>query len=964
MRPKVGVGLPALAFILSAAEVLAVVCQDAFFLRYNPEERIPLAIAGGGVAAALGSIFLSKLHGRHSSRFLACAVCIAMASLVVPVALWTRSGTAGNTFFQFVFLEMAQFLVAASAWAFIQAPLDPAGARRILPRTMLAYGIGGLVGGLLIPLWLRGGSLTGILFLAALAWLAAAAVIAFMKHGTGPAPGGPPRGERGLTRILFGDPLARRTVALISLLVLVILVLESRFKATIQDRFDENGIATYEGLLLGGSAILGLPFALIFSERIFGRLGVHWALVLLPILLAIGLGAFLLVGHLTVVAAVLLADRTLKPTLHEPAEGCLVGALDPQIRGRFKLLLDGVVIPCVSVLGAIALVVGGGGRATSLVTVVAIILALTYAFSAVLMKPAYAEALRGLLAQRRFDPEVRGSTRGWIPVLDATALNAVLKALDDGSEWAAAMAEEILLEYRFPEERRAMTVRLHHANPRVRCAALRWFVREAEPPPDPASLSPAAEGLSDTERALRLAVRLRAGLADAPPLLASWSASADPADRRRAAEAAAHAGAGPALATLLRDPEPEIRRIALSSGPECADPRVLEATVAALEDEKMGKEAVGALVRWGPACVPLLRQRIERDGPARLLALRIFGFIRDPDAVATLWQYTEKRETSDEAISALVRLRSLWPEGVMAPPGFDATVRAEVELGHRLAEVLVSLPPSLPPRSLLRRETSAQLTACLERTARRLQLLGPPREIWTIFLCLLDPKSPDRDTAMELLRLCLPPGELLANAERLFTGQIVDPKIADFESAKKWIAEHGDAWLRSAAHHDLGIPFEGEDPMKGVLDKVLFLREVRLFSGVDNRDLVLLAEVAEEVEVPEGHMVCKTGEVGDALWVIREGYLRVLVQGKEVARLARGECVGETAVLEGGARRTADVVAIHASRLLKFSADAFRGLLEAHPPIMWGLVRLLLKRIKQATSGDIRTLYDMATGAP
>jgi len=963
VKRRVGFSLPALAFLLAFAEVLAAVCQDAFFLKHNSEQRIPLAIAGGGICAALSAVLFTRLLGRRSARFLASAMCVGMAGCLIPLALWTRHPTEANTFVQYVFLELAQFVVAAAAWSFIQAPLDPAGARRVLPLTMLSFAMGGMTAGVLIPLWLQRGPTSGLLFGAAAGWIAAAALIARSKHGSDlPLDTGGARGI-GVARVLFGDAFSRRIVLLLSLLVLSLLMLEFQFKARIQNLYDEKGIAILEARLLGAAAILGLPVALGFSDRFLARAGVHWGLMVLPLLLALGLAFFLSFNHLGVIAAALLAVRTLKPTLHEPAEGCLIGALDPRTRGRFKMMLDGIVIPSVSVIGALGLLFLAGGSASTSITVVAIGFALLYSVLALRVKPAYAKALGELLARTRFDLDAGPVRRGWIPVLDATALQAVLRSLDEGTGMAAEMAEEILREFRFPEERRAMLSRLRHQNPRVRAAALRWFLRESDIPPESAGLSPTEPGLTETERALRLALRLRAGPPEARVLLDAWSASENPLERQSAAQAAAWAGLGTVLCTLARDSDPRVRRTALSFGPESADPAVLEVTVRALDDERVAGDAVTALVRWGPQATPLLKRRVaEVTGPGRSRTLRVLGFLRDPEAVSILWDQARRPETADDAVVALGRLRTRWPEGVVTPPDFQETLRDPVRLGRLLLEIATVLPKSLGGRSLIRREVNHQLWLSLERAARRLQLLAPAREIWTVFLCLCDPKAPDRETAMELLRLCLPRGELLDQTARLFEGRVDAPEIGDLEEAKRWIAEHGDVWLRSAAHHDLQVPFDGEDPMKPVLDRVLFLREVALFSALDNRDLVLLAEVAEEVELPADTTVCAAGGLGDALWVIREGVLRVSAKGKEIARLARGEVVGEIAVLEGS-RRTADVTTILPTRLLRFPAEVFRGVLEGHPPIMWALVRQLIRRIKLSTSGQIETLYGMAESA-
>jgi len=81
----------------------------------------------------------------------------------------------------------------------------------------------------------------------------------------------------------------------------------------------------------------------------------------------------------------------------------------------------------------------------------------------------------------------------------------------------------------------------------------------------------------------------------------------------------------------------------------------------------------------------------------------------------------------------------------------------------------------------------------------------------------------------------------------------------------------------------------------------------------------------------------------------REGLVQVMANGHVLARVGAGECVGEMAVLED-APRTADVVALTPCTTYRFSADVFRGVLEAHPSIMWGIVRLLIRRLRSANA--------------
>jgi CRP-like cAMP-binding protein len=58
-----------------------------------------------------------------------------------------------------------------------------------------------------------------------------------------------------------------------------------------------------------------------------------------------------------------------------------------------------------------------------------------------------------------------------------------------------------------------------------------------------------------------------------------------------------------------------------------------------------------------------------------------------------------------------------------------------------------------------------------------------------------------------------------------------------------------------------------------------------------------------------GAALTQQGEEADAIYLLLDGVIQVLVDGEEVANLGPGALIGERAVLEGG-RRTATLIAV------------------------------------------------------
>lgn len=105
------------------------------------------------------------------------------------------------------------------------------------------------------------------------------------------------------------------------------------------------------------------------------------------------------------------------------------------------------------------------------------------------------------------------------------------------------------------------------------------------------------------------------------------------------------------------------------------------------------------------------------------------------------------------------------------------------------------------------------------------------------------------------------------------------------------------------------------------------LAMIPLFSRLPPDELAALAKAGEELHYAPGNQIVVQGEQGDRFFAILSGEVAVEHEAdsgliREVARLAAGDCFGETAILEGGVR-TATVRAVSETTVLSLSRDAF-----------------------------------------
>jgi len=126
--------------------------------------------------------------------------------------------------------------------------------------------------------------------------------------------------------------------------------------------------------------------------------------------------------------------------------------------------------------------------------------------------------------------------------------------------------------------------------------------------------------------------------------------------------------------------------------------------------------------------------------------------------------------------------------------------------------------------------------------------------------------------------------------------------------------------------------------------KVEALRRAPLFEGLSKKELIELARVTEDVQVPAGTVLCKEGGLGREFYVIVEGTAEVTRGGKPVATRQKGEFVGEIALLTA-ARRTATVRATSPLRCLILMRGDFRRVLDENRSIERKVMEALAERL-------------------
>jgi CRP-like cAMP-binding protein len=153
-----------------------------------------------------------------------------------------------------------------------------------------------------------------------------------------------------------------------------------------------------------------------------------------------------------------------------------------------------------------------------------------------------------------------------------------------------------------------------------------------------------------------------------------------------------------------------------------------------------------------------------------------------------------------------------------------------------------------------------------------------------------------------------------------------------------------DGWLEKCQALDDGR-LAANDPMLGVLEKVLVLRGSSLFGDLSGEELYPVAEIAEPTPFAAGDVVVREGDPGDALFVVAGGRFEIVKGEAKLRVIEKGAVFGELALLDG-APRSATVVTLVDGQLLRIPRAEFEALLDESPELARGVIRTLLGHLR------------------
>ncbi len=766
---------------------------------------------------------------------------------------------------------------------------------------------------------------------------------------------------------------------------------------------NEAEVAGFLGLFSAAATALTFIVSLLFANRLYVRLGIVSAVLIMPLVYLGGFILWALSFSLLTAIVVRLAQTVVFGGVWNPAWNALYNVA-PSERRVHVLGFDAAVSAQIgTVLSGVLLILGQTVLTRTQIFGMGMVVALACAYLVWQMRRAYGEALVEALRAGRY--EVFGGTarafarfRG-----DATAIRVAVAALADPRPSTRRLGVEMLTRMRAESAVPNLISTLDDQNPEVRLAAVRALGElEAR-----AAADAVAQRLNDADanvRACALEVLPKIQTERTREFLAMLdTVSHDPEPRVRAAAAFALAECGNAeqaratLEDLLNAPNADTRVLALealekierahSDGANGIAFNLAPVVNATRDESPMVRRAACETLAESKdenAIEPLLHCLADPDptvSSAAARALKAFGARATPRLLEIL------KKGGDRAPAAALDALDADDPKLLQP--LHEYARREIEQARNWRELAVAIPRRGRVTKLLGELLDTRAGQSEERLVKTVGLLGHREAIELVRKSLKERNSETRAAAVEALeavgnkemaREIIP----LLDAPILEKRNLGEAAITPVEAVAHLLAQR-DGWLRAlaaraaaelgmreltpnlrvllkdaeplpreAAHEtliELGevVPMETLQTVSS-LERILLLREVPLFAELSPDDLKQISDIAREQFYPNGATIFREGDEGNELYVIASGQMRVTKGSngseKYLATRGEGECIGEMAIIES-APRSATVCAAGEVRALVIDAQPFRTILRDRPEVSLAVMRVLSRRLRE-----------------
>ncbi|SIQ60493.1 Cyclic nucleotide-binding domain-containing protein [Alkalispirochaeta americana] len=424
------------------------------------------------------------------------------------------------------------------------------------------------------------------------------------------------------------------------------------------------------------------------------------------------------------------------------------------------------------------------------------------------------------------------------------------------------------------------------------------------------------------------------------------------------------------LIGLLKDPSESVVTASLKAAGMVCHPALIPEVLPWIDPVSTRAEAISALVRFEGDLLPWLKRCLEGDPeipfPRSIRMIRLCARISDP-RVGTLLEEALMTRSNGEMAATVQSALSQRGYRAVSPETRKRVLERILENSEKAARILVAthlleaLHQEIRPlisalQDQYRRQEDRIFTLCT--------LLYNPDEIMGARGKIMEGTAKQKALASEMLDVLLEPEikrHVIAVIENTETGDIpllrelFGLSVIDGHGQIQEILTQNDLWpeqwLRTCAEYAAAVTgIAGhtlEESMLTTIERVMTLKAADIFSTIPDAVLAHIASIGEDVDAPPKETFIKKGEMGDCMYIIREGRVSVHDETRSFAELGPGQVVGEMAVLDPEPR-SASVTALEETSLLKIEKDAFDSVMADHPGIARGVIHVLCNRLRNS----------------
>jgi len=954
--------------------------EALFFARFGVE-YLPYMYIGLGITSMITSFIVTAALGRIPKRIVYTAIPILIALILIGARLalltkltWLYPGL-------WLGKEVLNALVSLMIWGIAGVVCDTRQAKRLFPLFNASFILGQVIGGFATGLLVNIIGTENLLVVWAgsliIAFLFSRAILAHQQLDSSPQRKSKRRQptlaqemQRGFQYVRTSPLLTSASIATIFFSILYFSI-SLPFSRSITAQFpDENSIAAFLGVFNGLSTAAAFLTSLFLANRLFAQFGIMACLFAFTSSYVVGFGTLMFLPLFNVIVAFRFVQMLLLSGIADPAWQTMFNVVPNEKRDQVRAFVGGVPEQAGVFIAGGILVIGEQALNPQQLYIIGFIAALICTYLIFKAWPGYnlalVDALRAGSPQLFFSEEQPfGGFRQ-----DAAAIQTALNGLHDPDSTIRRISAEIVGHLSLPESTNALITGLSDADSLVRVSSLKALSQSKATP----ALLDIAASLSDPEPEVRSqAITTLTTLSPQSPALTKLiSPLLDDEDTKVSTCAAlcllrvdgTNEKAKGHLRTAATFGELDARVHAIQAMGEWGDREAFDFLANELQDRQIElviKNAIlTALAKINAQdSIPYLLNSLK-DSASHETAALLLGDIGASviDSVITL---LNDEASAEGALSTLEHLPPPSPKPILEfarvavsrSREYDALRRGVNFNGH----VERSKPTGGPSRSaaalsLLEESLHEKSHQYGIRALRAVGLLGDRNAMNLAIENLQYRDIGQRANVIEAL-------ESISAKYR----DVIQPlmKLWEDESAgagaPNWerLLNDPDEWIRDCAGYaaqQLGVQTMENLATLSLMDRILFFKRVPLFVNLSPLDLKQVATLAEEEVFSDGEEIAHEGEVGDVMFIIVSGEVKVcsFKDGVEIeiARRTAGDYVGEMSII-GREPRMASLIAVGDVRTLCIDQKSFAGLIRERPDVSLAVMQALTKRLKEAS---------------